>query len=1237
MLSALLLLGLASLPWGWGSQVCPCPCTWPEGQGRRGLQGPNRQTRQLQHHQPGHRHRLRGSKSHSEEFPPYIIDHPTDLVVRWDQPATLNCRVAGSPAPSIEWYRNGEYVETSKDNVYSQRTLLPDGSLFFLRLNQRKGQSDEGVYTCVATNHLGTASSKNASLYIAVLREDFRLQPSNLLVTVGEQVLLECVPPRGHPEPTISWKKDGVPISQKAGHYEVSSGKLQMVRAERSDAGLYVCVASNQAGQRESKPALVSVLEKPTFTRRPSDIVAKFGSTVQLGCGVQGDPMPKVWWRKEPGELPWGRYEVDEENTLRIHYVTTLDSGRYICMAQNQVGAISAQASLTVQDPLDTGQREWPKDVPREMMDVQLYLDNSTVLPSSSAVYLHWKVIRPSQHTEGHAVLYRSLLPVSVDWVERKVPREHSIIIPALKRGYKYEFKVRPYAGKVHGMDSNIRHLWIPEEAPSAAPQRVTITAVEDGNGTALISWDPPPHPAHNGIIRGYKVWYLGNETHHRSNRTVDGGTHSLETVMLPAGVKYCIQVAAFNGAGLGVPSNATCSSVEPLVGKMARTPAVRSVSHILAVIRQPVFIASVGSLLWLVLMVLALYLCQHHAKHYSQEQQRATGKGLCRYASEDTIVKHRMDVSDSPWLADSWKATSCSKTFSSSSSRSSSQLLWAETKDSLDFHCSTMSFDRPSQSSQIPAVPRGPDSSSLYRMLYVDLPAKDMQTFHRPPVPSTPGPHRRAAEPGRPTDPRLGPRYRQSIGMESGCAGGTEKRGLWKPAGPGPPRLTLQGPWESSSKRELQQVQSTPVLSPSLPAYSTSPSSVPGTGSSGKRHASKGEGSKVLKTFSSPKLLQSRGSLRVPGTLPPPPALPALHCPQGQGVQTESRDGGEAARPFPAGELQPSAENTLRGGLPSPSLPYRRLAAVSPAPSLGDDGEAVLTPDQVAAYLELSAEAECQRHRQESTSSAPWAFSPPHTYGYICGPLRSELGVGPAPEEDDDPVAEGGGCQSMPFLRRYCRTPSSSRSEAEGSLGGSLLNGWGSVSEENFTSTRCSLVSSSDGSFLVDANFARALAVAVDSFCFGLSQSEAEQACPDFSPPASPLDGLLPPPERWEGAAWAGAEPLPLPTWEWGTGWLEEMEAKYSQRPEGTPAAEKPEGKAALNRTRTRPAPGPGPNGACMSESSSPAAGAVGECQAPCPAAHSPMPSSFAIPRKGETTRVALQPMDAGATEVQA
>uniref|UniRef100_A0A672VA49 Uncharacterized protein n=1 Tax=Strigops habroptila TaxID=2489341 RepID=A0A672VA49_STRHB len=72
----------------------------------------------------------------------------------------------------------------------------------------------------------------------------------------------------------------------------------------------------------------------------------------------------------------------------------------------------------------------------------------------------------------------------------------------------------------------------------------------------------------------------------------------------------------------------------------------------------------------------------------------------------------------------------------------------------------------------------------------------------------------------------------------------------------------------------------------------------------------------------------------------------------------------------------------------------------------------------------------------------------------------------------------------------------------ARGSPVGSLLNGWGSVSEDNFTSARCSLVSSCDGSFLLDASFARALAVAVDGLCFGLEDTDGtyrgEEGSPD-------------------------------------------------------------------------------------------------------------------------------------------
>lgn len=41
---------------------------------------------------------------------------------------------------------------------------------------------------------------------------------------------------------------------------------------------------------------------------------------------------------------------------------------------------------------------------------------------------------------------------------------------------------------------------------PSAPPQAVSITMAPDHNETVYVTWEPPPHKAHNGIIQGYQV-----------------------------------------------------------------------------------------------------------------------------------------------------------------------------------------------------------------------------------------------------------------------------------------------------------------------------------------------------------------------------------------------------------------------------------------------------------------------------------------------------------------------------------------------------------------------------------------------------------------------------------------------------------------------------------------------------------------------------------------------------------
>lgn len=67
-------------------------------------------------------------------------------------------------------------------------------------------------------------------------------------------------------------------------------------------------------------------------------------------------------------------------------------------------------------------------------------------------------------HLSGFEVLYRSLMPASSDWTERKFPVQRSAVIGPLKRGYKYEFKVRPFVGGLYGRESNTKHLRIPEQ-----------------------------------------------------------------------------------------------------------------------------------------------------------------------------------------------------------------------------------------------------------------------------------------------------------------------------------------------------------------------------------------------------------------------------------------------------------------------------------------------------------------------------------------------------------------------------------------------------------------------------------------------------------------------------------------------------------------------------------------------------------------------------------------------------
>lgn len=112
------------------------------------------------------------------------------------------------------------------------------------------------------------------------------MEPIDTRAAAGDTALLECAPPRGTPEPSVAWRKNGHLIdleasdryffylkinnylkfkSYKRNFHRVSivdGGNLVIQDLRTSDEGRYQCVAKNAAGMRESEVANLFVHSK---------------------------------------------------------------------------------------------------------------------------------------------------------------------------------------------------------------------------------------------------------------------------------------------------------------------------------------------------------------------------------------------------------------------------------------------------------------------------------------------------------------------------------------------------------------------------------------------------------------------------------------------------------------------------------------------------------------------------------------------------------------------------------------------------------------------------------------------------------------------------------------------------------------------------------------------------------------------------------------------------------------
>ncbi|XP_055041761.2 hemicentin-1 isoform X1 [Misgurnus anguillicaudatus] len=270
--------------------------------------------------------------------PPAIQSHPSTLDVILNNHVTLPCRATGSPRPTITWQKEGINIFTTGGGL----TVLPNGGL---QISKAKVE-DSGTYMCVAQNPAGTALGKTK----------LRVQVPPVItsyikaytVALDGSVTLQCNS-EGFPTPSITWYKDGQPLSESVRQRVLSTGALQIAFAQPGDTGRYTCTAANVAGSISLEMSL-TVQIPPSIRSGESELTVVENTQALLTCLAEGVPQPTISWEKDDIPLmdTTGEYTILPTGELLIDAAQPEDSGSYTCVGTNSVGQDSRTISLSV-------------------------------------------------------------------------------------------------------------------------------------------------------------------------------------------------------------------------------------------------------------------------------------------------------------------------------------------------------------------------------------------------------------------------------------------------------------------------------------------------------------------------------------------------------------------------------------------------------------------------------------------------------------------------------------------------------------------------------------------------------------------------------------------------------------------------------------------------------------------------------------------------------------------------
>ncbi|XP_019908484.3 hemicentin-1 isoform X2 [Esox lucius] len=283
------------------------------------------------------------------QVPPTIEDDVTAVTAIKLAPVVMPCHAHGRPEPTISWTKSGAQLG-ARGGSYR---VLPTGVLEITATTP----SHAGRYTCSARNPAGVAH-KHITLTVQEPPE-ISAMTEEVHVVLHHGTVLPCNA-QGFPRPSITWQREGVPISTGHRLALLSNGALKFSRVTLGDAGTYQCLAQNDAGTAIGRTRLV--LQVPPVLNVPRvEYTAVLGQPVNLACVADGQPQPEVSWHRERRPVTEGAHiQLFANGTLRIAATQRSDAGLYTCSAKNLAGRASHEIRLVIIIPpmIPTGQPE---------------------------------------------------------------------------------------------------------------------------------------------------------------------------------------------------------------------------------------------------------------------------------------------------------------------------------------------------------------------------------------------------------------------------------------------------------------------------------------------------------------------------------------------------------------------------------------------------------------------------------------------------------------------------------------------------------------------------------------------------------------------------------------------------------------------------------------------------------------------------------------------------------------